>query len=506
MSFLSWLYLWAFLAYVALAVIVIRRDPWSALNWFCGGFLLCFALWAFEDIFHNYHLLISAGLARVMGNIGSIGGYSFSSFFLLFTLVLTGRQRFLRRGWIYLPIVGLPLVFNIAQWTGWGGYLLEPGRFGWMIDWSPSVWAIGFPVYYFTFAVLALILIARFGRRAAEPASRRRAAIIFWTALASLVLATLTDVVLAAVIPGRLPELGGALALIWAVGLAVGMTRYDLMPFTVQAAADEIIAAMLDALLLVKPDGSIAEVNQSARDILGYPGRELLGKPAAVLFEPAAEFETAFNRVMNEVPIGRLEFAGRNKSGVLIPLSVSARMLPRRHGVVPGSVWVLHDITLAKRAELKLRESEEQYRTVVERASFGIVIIQDRLIVYANEQAALLAGSTPGEMRGMPFAEYVHPDARHELMNRYEQRSAGQIPAATYELAFLRRDGTQMPLEVNAGAISFRGQPATMFVVRDISRRRRNEEAIRQQNEQLEQLTRALQVERQKLLSPRDSD
>jgi PAS domain S-box-containing protein len=505
MTLLSWLYLWAFLAYVILAVIVIRRDPWSSLNWFCFGFLLCFALWAFEDIFHNYHPLISAGPARVMGNIGSIGGYSFASFFLLFALVLTGRQRFLRRGWIYLPIVGLPLALNIAQWTGWGGYLLKPGRFGWMIDWLPNVWTIGFPAYYFTFMVIALVLIARFSRRASEARLRRQAIVIFWATVVSLILATVSDIVLASVVPGRLPELGGALVIIWAVGLAIGMTRYDLMPFTVQAAADEIISTMLDALLLVRPDGSIAAVNQSARDILGYPGRELLGKPAVARFEPTAEFETAFNRVMNEVPVGRLEFACRNKSGALIPVSVSARMLPRRRGVVPGSVWVVRDITQAKQVEQKLRESEEQYRTVVERASFGVVIIQDRLVVYANEQAALLAGSTPDEMRGMPFAEYVHPDARHELMRRYGLRAAGQIPTPTYEVVFLRRDGTQLPLEVNAGDISFRGQPAVMFVIRDISRRKRTEEEIRVKNEQLEQLNRALQEERQKLLTARDA-
>lgn len=503
MTFLSWLYLWAFLAYVALAVIVIRRDHWSALNWFCFGFLLCFALWAFEDIFHNYHPLVSAGLARVMGNIGSIGGYGFSSFFLLFVLALTGRHKYLKRWPIYVPLAGLPALFIAVQWTGLGGLALKPAAYGWGIDWAPTVWAIVFPAYYASFVILGLVLIARSMRRATDARLRRQGLVIFWATLVSVVLATLTDVVLAIVIPGRLPELGGALAIIWAAGVAIGMTRYDLMPFTVQAAADEIIATMLDALLLVRPDGSIAEVNQSARDILGYPGRELLGKPAAVLFEPVAEFEAAFNRVMNEVPIGRLEFTGRNRSGGLIPLSVSARMLPRKHGVVPGSVWVLRDITMAKRAEQRLRESEEQYRTVVERANFGVVIIQDRLVVYANEQAAVLVGGTPDEMRGMPFAEYVHPDVRHELLKRYELRAAGQTPAGAYELAFLRRDGTQIPLEVNAGAVSFRGQPATMFVVRDVSRRRRNEEAIREQNEQLEQLTRALQEERQKLLTSR---
>jgi PAS domain S-box-containing protein len=501
MSVLSWIYLGAFLVYIALAIVVIDRTPRSALNWFCFGFLLCFALWGFEDIFHNLHPLIPLAHARLFGNIGSIGGYSFSSLFLLSALVLTGRQKYLKRWPIYVPLAGLPVIFIAAQWTGSGGLPLKPGTFGWIVDWSPSVWTTLFPAYYVGFALLALLLIARFRRAATELRPRRQAALIFWTALASLILATLTDVVLASLAPGRLPELGGAFAVIWAFGLAVSMTRYGLMPFNVQAAADEIIATMLDSLLLLNPEGRIAAVNQSARDVLGYAGDELLDQPAAILFESAAEFAEAFKRVMNEVPIGRLEFTCRAKGGMVVPVSVSARMILRRGGKAPGSVWVLRDITNAKRSEQRLRESEEQYRTLVERASDGIVIIQDRLIMYANERAAALAGSTPGAMLGMPFLEYAHPDDRHELMKLYARRIAGEIPARDCEFIFRRQDGARVPLEANTGNISYRGQPATMLVIRDISGRRRAEYEIRVKNEELERLNQALQAERRKLLT-----
>jgi PAS domain S-box-containing protein len=503
-SVLSWTYLAAFLIYVGLALVVIIRNPRAALNWFGFAFVLCFALWAFEDIFHHLHPMIGPGPARIFANIGSLGGYSFASAFVLFTLALTGRRRYLRNWYIYVPLLGLPLVCIVAQWTG-GGLPVKPGTFGWVVDWTPSIWTVLYPVYYAGFMLAALAMIVQYRRSTTEARARRQAGIIFWTALSSLVLGTLGDVVLAELFPGRLPELAGATGVIWAFGFAVGMTRYGLMPLTIHAAAGEIIATMIDALMLLRPDGRIAIVNQSFLDMLGYRRDEVLDRPAAALFDPADEFAEAHRRVVNEVPIGRLEFRARARNGTTLTLAVSARVMPGRQGVRPGSVWVLGDITQQKRAEQRLRESEEQYRNLVERAMDGIVIIQNRVIVYANERAAAMVGAAPGGLLGMPFAQYIHPDAAHELTRRYQLRLAGGAVPATYELALQFRDGRQLPVEISAGVIHYRDQPADMLIIRDISARKLAEAEIRSKTEALEQLNRALHEERRKLLGGGDN-
>jgi PAS domain S-box-containing protein len=503
-SAISWVYLAAFLIYVGLAVTVVARNPRAALNWFCFAFLLCFALWAFEDIFHHLHPMIGTSQARFFANIGSVGGYSFASAFALFTLALTGKRRHLRRWYIYVPLAGLPLVCIVAQWTG-GGLPVKPGTFGWIVDWTPSIWTVLYPAYYAGFMLAALAMIFQYRRSSTEVRVRRQANVVFWTALISLVLGTFGDVVLAELFPDRLPELAGATGVIWALGLAVGMTRYGLMPLTIHAAADEIIATMIDGLLLLRPDGRIAIVNQSFLDMLGYRRDEILDRPAAALFDPADEFTEAHHRVINEVPIGRLEFRARARNGTTLTLAVSARVMPGRQGIRPGSVWVLRDITRQKRAEQRLRESEEQYRNLVERAMDGIVILQDRVIVYANERAASMVGTAPGGLLGMPFAQYIHPDAAHEMTRLYQRRLAGEAVPATYELTLQFRDGRQLPVEISVGVIHYRGQPADLLIFRDISARKQAEAEIRSKTEELEQLNRALHEERRKLLGGGDN-
>ena len=135
----------------------------------------------------------------------------------------------------------------------------------------------------------------------------------------------------------------------------------------------------------------------------------------------------------------------------------------------------------------------------------GIVIIQDRVIVYANDRAAAMVGATPGGLLGMPFAQYIHPDAAHELTRQYQRRLAGEAMPASFELTLQFRDGHQLPVEISAGVIHYRGQPADMLIIRDVSARKRAEDEIRSKTEALEQLNRALHEERRKLLGGGDN-
>ena len=464
MSILSWAYLGAFAAYVALAVVVAVRSPRSALNWLTVGFLLCFALWALEDVFHNIHPLIPLAQARWLGNVGSIGGYSFASVFMLFALTLTGRRGYLKRPAVLIPLVGIPLVFIVVQWTGLGGLPYRAGPYGWVLDWSPTFWTVAFPVYYLSVTILAVVLIGRYRRTLTDPRRRQQAGAIMVTAIATIVIATASDVVLISLFPDQFPELGGIAGVIWALGPFLGMTRYGLLPITVRNAADDIIAAMLDALLLVRRDGTIAAANQALSDMLFFSRDELEGMPAASLFVDAARFAEALQRVVNEVPIGRLEFLCRAKDGTQVPVALSARLMPSRRGQASGSVWVLRDITQLKRSEEKLRESEEKYRTLVEHSSDGIVIIQDRVLAFANERAAAMVGCTPNEMLGMPFVEYVHPDIRHEFFQRFERRMSGTSDPEVYTVTMKFRNGVSVPVEVSARTIMLRGRPADMVI------------------------------------------
>ncbi len=139
-----------------------------------------------------------------------------------------------------------------------------------------------------------------------------------------------------------------------------------------------------------------------------------------------------------------------------------------------------------KEAETALRESENKYRNLVERANDGIVILQDGLIRFANPSAISLSGQAPADFIGQPFTAYLHPSEKTKVSELYKQRMADESPSAIYETIFVREDGKQIYAEVNAGRTTYLNRPADLVLIRDISERKQAQEALKQAYDHLE--------------------
>jgi PAS domain S-box-containing protein len=150
------------------------------------------------------------------------------------------------------------------------------------------------------------------------------------------------------------------------------------------------------------------------------------------------------------------------------------------HGT-PHIASLVLDISQRKRVEDALRHSEENFRTLVENAHDGILIAagQDRL-VYANQRAAALTGYLVPQLCQMGFRELAHPDEALRLAEAYAARLLNGSGPPTYETRLLRKDGTELPVEVTAARTRWEGAPADIAFVRDITLRRLAQQALRQ--------------------------
>ncbi|TKJ43916.1 hypothetical protein CEE36_02020 [candidate division TA06 bacterium B3_TA06] len=126
----------------------------------------------------------------------------------------------------------------------------------------------------------------------------------------------------------------------------------------------------------------------------------------------------------------------------------------------------------------RLSESEEKYRSFVEQAIDGIVIIQDARIVFANRAAANLGGYALDDLVGMGFQDLLAPGFRDGVLDRYRRRMAGQQVPSVYETKIVARDGEEIDVELNAGIIQYQGRAADLVFLRDIAERKRAEEEL----------------------------
>ncbi len=137
--------------------------------------------------------------------------------------------------------------------------------------------------------------------------------------------------------------------------------------------------------------------------------------------------------------------------------------------------------------EQELKESEEKFRDVVERANDGIVIVQDKGITYANPRAAEIVGYTVEELQNLPLTTFLRKKDLTDLWKKYQHRLAGKEMAEVYETTFVHRDGQAINVEVNASLHRVRGVLADIVIIRDITLRKKEEEEKKELENKLQQ-------------------
>jgi PAS domain S-box-containing protein len=149
------------------------------------------------------------------------------------------------------------------------------------------------------------------------------------------------------------------------------------------------------------------------------------------------------------------------------------------HSVSSGTVvGTIQDITARKNIEEALEKSEEKYRLIVENANDGIEITQNNRIIYSNNKFADLLGYNKEELQDVLFENIFSKKAQKDLSERTKKREQGEELPSLYETTFLRRDGTEIIVEVNYQIIEYKNKPATFAIIRDITQSRKMEEEL----------------------------
>jgi PAS domain S-box-containing protein len=144
--------------------------------------------------------------------------------------------------------------------------------------------------------------------------------------------------------------------------------------------------------------------------------------------------------------------------------------------------WMRVDRRRLATRERQHRESEERYRTLLEQASDAIVVTDDaQRLVTVNQRACELLGYTPEELIGRDIREMITPESLRQRAFRYQELRDKPLVLAEREM--IRKDGTRFFVEVTARLMT---DGRTQAIFRDITERRRSEEALRHLESQLQ--------------------
>jgi PAS domain S-box-containing protein len=136
-----------------------------------------------------------------------------------------------------------------------------------------------------------------------------------------------------------------------------------------------------------------------------------------------------------------------------------------------------------KQAEEGLKQSEEEFRRLVEGMNDGYCVLQGSEVVFANARSAEMVGYTQEEVIGETIQELLPSEIVEELVEAHARRRRGESVPPQYEITLTRKDQTTCSVEFGARLIEYRGKPATSVVIRDITERKRMEQALRESEE-----------------------
>ena len=255
-----------------------------------------------------------------------------------------------------------------------------------------------------------------------------------------------------------------------------------------------------DSIELIDLDGKIVMANSRAAELYGYESpRDMIGLDGHQMMAPE-ERERAhhdFRCVAHQGCLRDREYVLLRRDGSRFPAEISAARITDTDGQPRAIISVARDVSERKRAEKRLRERDEQYRSIFDATSDGIIINDgDGFVVEANPAACAMHGYARDEFIGLHRTAYVHPDYHHALPGHVE---AIKADGSVHTLGVnTRKDGSSFPVDIHGTTFLYRGKAHILALVRDVTEQVRAQELLEKRvAERTRELSTLLEVSRQ---------
>jgi PAS domain S-box-containing protein len=254
-----------------------------------------------------------------------------------------------------------------------------------------------------------------------------------------------------------------------------------------------------DSIIVRDLENRITFWSRGAEEKYGWKREEVLGKLAHTLLETefpqsAESVDQALRR--NHYWEGEVVHKAKNGNRIVV---ASRRVLQLDSDGKPTAIFEINnDVTDRRKAEEALRQSEQQLRSLFE-FSPDAIVVTDRSgrIADVNAQLEKFFGYRRSELTGQPVEVLIperfrakHPRHRADYAAQPRVRSMG----AGLELYGRRKDGTEFPVDIMLGPMEGTEDALVLGVIRDLSQKKKDEEALRLSQQQKLYLEEELQI------------
>jgi PAS domain S-box-containing protein len=230
------------------------------------------------------------------------------------------------------------------------------------------------------------------------------------------------------------------------------------------------------------PDGKVSSANPAAARMLGYSGpKELVGLTFLESCVDQNQRKMLLKQLMGKGYVqGFKAFLKRkDDSQVCIEANITLYKDTKRNVLRTENVFT--EISEREKAEEELRESEERFRSLFEsiRDPVGIFVGREGRLIDYNTAFKKSSGYTDEELKGKVFLDFVHPDDRALVLEKYQTEYSEEELPLVYEIRGMNKKGESIPLEISVSTYKKKGRAIGIEVIhRDITERKRYERSL----------------------------
>lgn len=280
-------------------------------------------------------------------------------------------------------------------------------------------------------------------------------------------------------------------SLAWAMAahlaVVIGNLRSHAAVQTAKREWEKTFDSMSDAVLIISPNLQVLRANLALSQLVNRPFGEIVGRclnevlPCSAECAPVCPVTGCLQKKRPcSLEWERPMFGDRW-------LHARADPVLDAQGRPVSVVLTLQDVTEVHRAHQELeseyRKSEERYQELVQmagKAGEAVVMLQSGengpSAVFANQEWCRITGLTEETLRHVPFVDLFLPDCRQAVAAAVGRWLAGKDSPGLHEAMVLRKDSRAASVELNGSPSSYRGRPAAVCYIHDISLRKATEE------------------------------
>ena len=231
-------------------------------------------------------------------------------------------------------------------------------------------------------------------------------------------------------------------------------------PFELDAMYAALVDSADDAIFVKTLEGVVVSWNPGAERLYGYSAAEMIGRPVTDLAFPdeAAQIMDFLAVVAAGQRIEHMETVRRHRDGTRLDVSLTISPIRNREGQIVAASTIARDIRERIAQQAQISSVERRFRGVIDSSPNAWVGVDPQgIVIYANDRVRQTFGYPPDEIVGEPV-EVLVPErfrGRHVLdRTNYYLDPAPRAAGTGRELAGLRKDGSEFPVEISLSGLT----------------------------------------------------